>query len=115
GKSTLMNLLSGLIRPSKGSIEIAGTSPDHPEELHHRLGYCTQHQTFPEMFTGFDWLVSLLRIATLDGAEARRLATAALDRVALDEPRGRRIGSYRKGMRQRLKPALAVARSPEAL
>lgn len=115
GKSTLMNLLGGLLQPSKGSIDVLGTSPDRPEELHRVLGYCTQHETFPAGFTGLDLMTSLLRMHGHDAPSARRLADAALDRTGLLEPRKRRIGSYSKGMKQRLKLAMSLAHEPKVL
>ena len=115
GKSTLMNLLTGLISPSKGSLEICGIPPNRPEELHRVLGYCTQHDTFPAGFTGLEWLTALLRVHGHDSATAARLGGAALDRTGLAEPRRKKIGSYSKGMRQRLKLALALAHEPRVL
>jgi ABC-2 type transport system ATP-binding protein len=115
GKSTLMNLLGGLLRPSKGTIRIAGISPEEPERLHRVLGYCTQHETFPAGFSGVELAAALLRLHGLDPAEARRRADAALDRTGLLEPRSRRIGGYSKGMKQRLKLALALAHDPQVL
>ena len=115
GKSTLMNLLAGLISPSKGNIEICGISPAHPEELNRVLGYCTQHDTFPLGFTGIEWLTALMRIHGHDAATAARIAGAALDRTGLEDPRRKKIGSYSKGMRQRLKLALALAHEPRVL
>lgn len=115
GKSTLMNLLAGLLRPSKGTVTICGVRPDRPHELNRIVGYCTQHDTFPSGFTGVEWLMSLLRMHGYDARGARRAADAALDRTGLEEPRKRRIGSYSKGMRQRLKLALALAHEPQVL
>lgn len=115
GKSTLMNLLSGLISPSKGSVEICGIPPTHPEELNRVLGYCTQHDTFPSGFTGLEWLTAMMRIHGHDAATSARLAGDALDRTGLGDPRRKKIGSYSKGMRQRMKLALALAHEPRVL
>jgi ABC-2 type transport system ATP-binding protein len=115
GKSTLMNLVSGLLKPSKGRVEVLGISPERPHELNRVLGYCTQHDTFPPGFTGVEWMTSLLRMHGNDPRRARAMATAALDRTGLGEPRTRRIGGYSKGMRQRLKLALALAHEPRVL
>ena len=115
GKSTLMNVLGGLLHPSKGSVEILGIAPSQPELLHRVLGYCTQHETFPSGFTGLELLTALLRVHGYAPAEARRRADTALDRTGLLDPRSRRIGGYSKGMKQRLKLALALAHDPQVL
>ena len=115
GKSTLMNLIGGLLLPSKGSVEVAGIPASDPQRLHRVLGYCTQHETFPAGFTGLELVASLLKIHGYGAAEAVRRANAALDRTGLDTPRLRRIGGYSKGMKQRLKLAIALAHDPEVL
>jgi ABC-2 type transport system ATP-binding protein len=116
GKSTLMNLITGLLRPSKGTIEVLGHPTDDPESLHRVLGYCTSHDSFHDTFTGEEFLVGLLRTHALGEARTRTLAEIALDRVGLSgEARRRRIGGYSKGMRQRLKLALAIAHEPQVL
>jgi ABC-2 type transport system ATP-binding protein len=116
GKSTLMNLIAGLLHPSKGSVRILGQSPEDPESLHQVLGYCTSHDGFHETFTGEEFLLALLRTHALPEFRVRELVDAALDRVGLDgEDRRRHVGSYSKGMRQRLKLALAIAHQPRVL
>ncbi len=115
GKSTLMNLLAGLLRPSKGSASVLGIPSTDPRRLHRVLGYCTQHETFPPGFRGLELATSLLRLHGHDAARARQLASAALDRTGLGEPRTRRIGSYSKGMKQRLKLAMAIAHDPQVV
>jgi ABC-2 type transport system ATP-binding protein len=115
GKSTLMNLIGGLLLPSKGSVEVLGIPSTDPRRLHRVLGYCTQHETFPAGFTGLQLLTSLLLIHGCDPAEAARRADAALDRTGLEAPRARRIGGYSKGMKQRLKLAIALAHDPQVL
>ena len=116
GKSTLMNVLTGLLQPSKGRVSICGIPPDDPERLHRVLGYCTSHDGFHETFTGEEFLHALLRTHALPESRVRELRDAAFDRVGLEpEARKRRIGGYSKGMRQRLKLALAIAHEPRVL
>src|SRR5690349_3768736 len=55
GKTTLMNLITGLIRPTQGRVTVVGISPDRPEELFRKVGYCAQFDSFPKGVTGFSF------------------------------------------------------------
>src|SRR4051794_40932916 len=62
GKTTLMNLMAGLIRPSRGEISVLGVSPQDPEKLCRLLGYCAQFDAFPKGMTGYQFIYSFLRM-----------------------------------------------------
>ncbi len=115
GKTTLLNLVAGLIRPTSGRVTVLGISPQDPAALHRRVGYGTQYDAFPRGATGLDFLRGYLAVAGVAAAEADRLARQALDRVGMVEAAGRLAAGYSKGMRQRLKLALAIAREPPVL
>ena len=115
GKSTLMNLICGLLRPGQGAVTVLGESAWNNPALQRRLGYCTQVDHFYERFTGLQFIRSLLALHGRGGQWADRTAREALERVHLTESRDRRINTYSKGMRQRVKIALALAHQPEVL
>ena len=115
GKTTLMNLMTGLIRPSKGDIRVLGVPPERPEELCRMVGYCTQFDAFPKGLTGYDFLHSFLRIRGMSDAECGQRAWAALETVNLTGAARRTVGSYSKGMRQRIKLAQAIAHEPQVI
>src|SRR6185295_2884303 len=83
GKTTLMNLMTGLVRPSRGRITILGLSPDDPERLFRKVGYCTQFDSFPRGATGRSFVQGWLRLHGLGRAQAVRLADEALERVSM--------------------------------
>ncbi len=115
GKSTLMHLMTGLLRPSRGSISVLGVPPNRPERLFRLVGYCTQYDTFPTGATGIGFLRHALAMHGVKGREADRRATEALERVGLADAARRRIAGYSKGMRQRIKLAHAHCHDPRVL
>jgi len=113
GKTTLLRIAVGLMRPSSGSIRVLGEDPWNNPRLAVRLGYAPEHDGFYEWMTGREFVASLAR---LRGARAPRAAAdSALGRVRLEEVADRRISTYSRGMRQRLKFAQALAHAPELL
>src|SRR5438093_12050276 len=53
GKTTLMNLMNGLLQPTRGHISVLGVSPSNPQELFRKVGYCGQFDSFPRGMTGY--------------------------------------------------------------
>ena len=115
GKSTLMHLMTGLLRPSRGSISVLGIPPDRPEELFRLVGYCTQYDSFPNGSTGISFLRQTLALHGQSKVEADENSWAALERVGLTDAAERRIAGYSKGMRQRIKLAHAHCHDPRVL
>jgi len=115
GKTTIMNLMTGLLRPSQGEIRILGVRPDNPERLFQHVGYCTQFDSFPRGTNGRQFLYNYLRVHGQTHAEATRLTEKAIDRVGLGDAANRRVAGYSKGMRQRIKLAQAICHEPTVL
>lgn len=115
GKTTLMNLITGLIRPTQGRVSVLGMSPDRPEELFRKVGYCAQFDSFPKGVTGFSFVYNTLRLHGLDDHESVRLTLEALERVSMTEAANRKVAGYSKGMRQRIRLAQAIAHHPTVL
>ena len=115
GKSTLLKLITGQLKPSKGSLQVLGESVWGNPAIFRRLGLCPEQDAFYDRMTGLEWLTALLRLQGYGDDAARKLALGALDQVDMSGAAGKRIGAYSKGMRQRVKLAQAIAHSPELL
>ncbi|MFQ5928996.1 MAG: ABC transporter ATP-binding protein [Acidobacteriota bacterium] len=115
GKTTILNLMTGLIRPTRGQIRVLGIPPDRPEALFHKVGYCTQYDSFPKGLTGYQFLYSFLRVHGHDRVQAEQLTCTALERVKMVDAADRRVAGYSKGMRQRIKLAQAICHLPSVL
>jgi ABC-2 type transport system ATP-binding protein len=115
GKSTLLKLLTGQLKPSKGSVRILGEPVWGNAAIYLRMGVCPEQDAFYDRMTGHEWVTSLLRLQGLGEREATDAASSALEQVDLQEAANKRIGAYSKGMRQRVKLAQAIAHSPELL
>lgn len=115
GKTTLLNLLTGIIRPSRGSLHVLGIPTNAPERLFRVVGYCAHFDAFPPAATGRTFIADWLSLHGLGSRETARLAEEAIERVGLTEAADRRIVSYSKGMRQRIRLALALSHNPSVL
>jgi ABC-2 type transport system ATP-binding protein len=115
GKTTLMNLMTGLIRPSHGHISILNLTPDQPEQLFHLVGYCSQFDSFPKAFSGYQFIYSYLQLYGYDASASDELAWRAIDRVGLRDAADRKVAGYSKGMRQRIRLAQSIAHNPRVL
>jgi ABC-2 type transport system ATP-binding protein len=115
GKTTLMNLMTGLLNPTRGKISVLGTAPDNPEELFHKVGYCSQFDSFPPGFTGLEFIKSFLGLHGLRKKESETMAWRALEKVNLVEAAERKVAGYSKGMRQRIRLAQSIAHQPSVL
>ena len=115
GKTTLMNLMTGLVQPSRGNISVLGLTPGNADRFFRQVGYCTQFDSFPRRLTGWEFLLDSLLLHGMSESDAFRLAGEAIERVRLGDAASRRIDSYSKGMRQKIRLAQAIAHHPRVL
>lgn len=113
GKTTLMKLMLGLTRPTTGSVEVLGANPAFSSSVaqHKSLGYLPESVAFYEAMSGREILAFFARLKGVAVGECDRL----LDVVGLADAARRRVGTYSKGMRQRLGLAQAMLGNPRLL
>jgi len=115
GKSTFMKLITGQLKPSKGSIAVLGEPIWANPVLYHRIGFCPEQDAFYERMTGMEWVTALVRLNGVADATAASMAARAIETVELADAANKKIGAYSKGMRQRIKMAQALAHDPDLL
>jgi ABC-2 type transport system ATP-binding protein len=115
GKSTFMKLITGQLKPSKGTVHVLGQPIWGNPGLYARIGFCPEQDAFYDRMTGLEWVTALVRLNGLGERESVEAARRALGAVDLLEAADKKIGAYSKGMRQRVKLAQAIVHDPELL
>jgi ABC-2 type transport system ATP-binding protein len=113
GKSTLIHLMSGFLPPSSGTVTVGGQPTWHNEEIYRRIGLVPEREAMYDGVTGWDFVLYNARLHGLADPEAA--TRAAIETVDLMEPSSRDIGTYSKGMKQRIKMATALVHDPDVL
>jgi len=115
GKSTFLKLITGQLKPSKGSVKVLGEPIWRNPHLFFEIGFCPEQDAFYERMTGLEWVRGLVGLNGLDEKTADEAARRALTRVDLMDAANKKIGAYSKGMRQRVKLAQALVHDPQVL
>ena len=112
GKTTMIKLMLGLIRPNAGEVRVLGEDPAAGQfAARRRLGYLPEHVSFNMALTGAETLSFYARLKGAPKSDIARL----LEHVGLADAARRRVGTYSKGMRQRLGLAQALLGKPAVL
>ncbi len=113
GKSTTIRMLTGLIPPSSGAIELLGLPlPEQELEIKKRIGLVPDESLLFDRLTGAEFLEFAGRMYGLARPVAMTRARELLDLFELRESR-KLIAEYSKGMRKRLAMAAALIHHPE--
>ncbi|MGB7364665.1 MAG: ATP-binding cassette domain-containing protein [Rhodococcus sp. (in: high G+C Gram-positive bacteria)] len=114
GKTTTVRIIGTLIRPTSGTVHVAGVDAvNNPRIVRGLIGLSGQYAAVDGRLTGFENLRMLGRLYGLSGKEARARARALLERFRLEDTGTRAVSTFSGGMRRRLDLAGAlVARPP---
>jgi ABC-2 type transport system ATP-binding protein len=112
GKTTFVKALLGIVRPTGGEVRLLGGDPQDPR-VRARVGYLPERLRLSPAWTPLEILESVARLKGLRGTRAA--STALLEEVGIAEAAGRRVGTFSKGMKQRVGLAAALVGEPELL
>src|SRR5437867_1086957 len=114
GKSTTIRMLTGLVPPTSGTIELLGMRiTDEEIEIKKRIGLVPDESLLFDRLTGGEFLEFVGRMYGLDRRVARERARELLVLFELDENRRKLIAEYSKGMRKRVAMAASLIHHPE--
>lgn len=112
GKTTILRILTGLLKPTSGSITFNG---EVNTDLRGFIGYLPQFPTFHSWMTGLEALIFSAQISQIDKDEAKKRALVLLDKLGLANDKNKIISKYSGGMKQRLGIAQAIIHQPKVL
>ena len=113
GKTTLLRMITGLAEVSDGSITMFGEPVRNNSHLYRRIGVMSEHETVYEFMKGREFVKMMGRlkdVSNLDSAVDR-----AISLVDLADAAHRPMGTYSRGMRQRMRLAATLVHDPEIL
>jgi len=113
GKSTTIRMLTGLIPPDSGTIEVLGHKlPDDALAIKRRIGLVPDESLLFDRLTGLEFLEFVGRMYGLERAAAIERARGLMDLFQLEINR-KMIAEYSKGMRKRVAMAASLIHHPE--
>jgi ABC-2 type transport system ATP-binding protein len=111
GKTTTLRMLSGLMKPTAGTIAFSEAKKDG--DIRHLIGYLPQFPVYYDWMSGFEFLQYVGRIGGLTNKEAKERSIELLELVGISDAKNRRVGKYSGGMKQRLGIAQAIIHRPQ--
>jgi ABC-2 type transport system ATP-binding protein len=113
GKSTLITMMAGFLPPSVGAVTLDGVPVWRNEGAYRQIGLVPETEAVYDTLTGSQFVVANAELQGLPSPG--QAAAAAIATVAMEESAGRRISTYSKGMKQRIKMAAALVHEPSVL
>jgi ABC-2 type transport system ATP-binding protein len=113
GKSTVLHLIAGFLPPSRGELTVGTVAAWRNPEIYRTVGLVPERDSVYAFLTGAEFVsvtAKLHKLADPEAATARAIAI-----VDMADAQDRKISTYSKGMRQRIKVAAALVHDPEVL
>jgi len=116
GKSTTIKMLCGLLKPTRGSVSVAGVDlARKPLQAKAMLGYLPENPVLYDRLTGMEMLELVGALRKLSPRLLRQRAKYYSEALGLGEQMQSEVGTYSKGMRQKLAIAMTLVHDPEVV
>lgn len=112
GKSTLVKILTSIVKPNKCAGTLLGERIGHKATLA-KVGYLPEHARFPEYLKGREVIQYVAGLGGRSRSVSRSKVDELLDLVGMSDWANKKMGSYSKGMKQRIGIAQALVNDPE--
>ena len=113
GKTTLLHLIAGLASCSRGEISMLGEPARDNPDLYSRVGFMPEHESIYDFFTGRQLVEFSARLHSLPDMDAQ--VDRAIAMVDLEDAQNRKMGTYSRGMRQRMRLAATLVHDPQVI
>lgn len=116
GKTTTILMLLGLTEPTSGSVRVLGMDPSRqPLKVKSKVGYLPDQVGFYDELTARENLTFIARLNGIPGDQIKSRVDQALARMRLDDVANKRVGTFSRGMRQRLGLADVLVKDPQII
>ena len=113
GKTTLLHMIAGLAGPSEGKITVLGEPARGNPDLYRRIGVMSEHEAVYGFYTGREFVKFSAKLFGLENVD--EAVERAISAVGMLDDLDRPLGTYSRGMRQRMRLAGTLVHDPEVL
>lgn len=114
GKTTIINILCGLLTPTKGSVSVGGYNVQKElQNVKELIGVCTQETAVYPFLTGRENVELFGNLHAMPKQRIKKNAEDLLEHLGLIEDANRRVGKYSGGMKRRINLIMALVHDPE--
>jgi ABC-2 type transport system ATP-binding protein len=113
GKTTLLRMMTGLAATSSGTVTVFGQPVRNNPPLYRRIGVMAEHETVYDFMKGRDFVRLMARLRGVAAVEAA--VDRAIRLVDMEAAQQRPMGTYSRGMRQRMRLAATLVHDPDVL
>lgn len=110
GKTTILSMLAGLLKPTKGTVNLEGI-----KDIRKEIGFLPQYPQFYPWLTGLEFIEMTAKLSGISARDTRKEAVKVLEFVGLKDVMHKKTAQYSGGMKQRLGIAQAIVHKPKLL